>query len=331
MGDTAIAAPDPRQKVLITGGAGFIGAAAARALLQRGTPVVVLDQRAPVLLEKDDAIADAQFVAVDVLDPLGIARAMRNHAPARLIHAAAIVGAGISIDGPVRTVTTNVVGLANVLEAARMFGIGRTVFISSQSVYGPGHYEPVDEKHPTDPDSPYGMTKLAGEKLGNVYQSCFGLDFVSLRMAHIYGPARPGGLRGNYIQEMLEAAQTGVRFMMSKGGEQTKEPSHIADVAAAVCAALDVAPDRLGERVFNVGSGEVFTWNEIAAVIREMYPSARLELGPGFMEVRPGVREQMLGPLDCRRAERILGVSPRYRLRDGLSHFAQWLQHKRGH
>ena len=331
MPQTAVAAPDPRQKVLITGGAGFIGAAAARALLQRGTPVVVLDQRAPVIQESGDPIAGAQFVPVDVLDPLGIARAMRDHAPARLVHAAAIVGAGLSIDAPVRTVTTNIVGLVNVLEAARMFGIGRTVFISSQSVYGPGHYEPVDEKHPTDPDSPYGMTKLASEKLGNVYHSCFGLDFVSLRMAHVYGPGRPGGLRGNFIQEMLEAAQTGARFTMHRGGGQTKEPSHIADVAAAVCAALDVAPDRLDERVFNVGSGEVFTWKQIAAVIREMYPSAQLELGPGPIEVRPGVNEQVLGPLDCREAERILGVSVRYRLREGLSHFAQWLERKRGH
>jgi UDP-glucose 4-epimerase len=331
MPETAIASPDPRQKVLITGGAGFIGAAVARALLERGTSVVVLDQRAPVLQDHGDPIVGAQFVCVDVLDALGIARAMRDHAPARLVHTAAIVGAGLSIDAPVRTVTTNVVGLVNVLEAARMFGIGRTVFVSSQSVYGPGRYEPVDEKHPTDPDSPYGMTKLASEKLGNVYHSCFGLDFVSLRMAHIYGPGRPGGLRGNFIQEMLEAAQTGARFTMNRGGEQTKEPSHIADVAAAVCAALDVAPDRLEERVFNVGSGEVFTWNQIAAVIREMYPSAQLELGPGPIEVRSGVREQVLGPLDCRRAEQVLGVSTRYRLRDGLSQFAQWLERKRGH
>jgi UDP-glucose 4-epimerase len=328
---TSLTTPDSRQKVLVTGGAGFIGAAVARALLRRGTPVVLLDQRPPVLLEKGDPIGGATFIAVDVLDALGVARTFRDHAPARLVHAGAIVGAGLSIDAPVRTVMTNVVGLVNVLEAARMFGIRRTVFVSSQSVYGYGRYEPVDEKHPTDPDSPYGATKLASEKLGNVYHSCFGLDFISLRMSHIYGPGRPGGLRGNYIQDMLEAAQNGTRFVMPRGGEQTKEPSHIDDVVTAVCAALDVAPDRLEERVFNVGSGEVFTWNEIAAVIRQMYPSAQLELGPGPIEVRPGIREQWLGPLDCRRAERMLGVKARYRLRDGLSQFAQWLEQKRGY
>jgi UDP-glucose 4-epimerase len=83
--------------------------------------------------------------------------------------------------------------------------------------------------------------------------------------------------------------------------------------------------------VFNVGSGEVFTWNEIAAVIRKMYPSAQLELGPGPIEVRPGIREQVLGALDCRRAERMLGVKARYQLREGLGQFAQWLERKRGH
>ena len=140
---------------------------------------------------------------------------------------------------------------------------------------------------------------------------------------------RPGGLRGNYIQDMLEAAQTRTRFTMARGGDQTKEPSHIDDVATAVCAALDVAPDRLEERVFNVGSGEVFTWKEIAAVIRQMYPLADLELGPGPIEVRPGIREQVLGPLDCRRAEQMLGVKARYRLRDGLAQFARWLEQQR--
>ena len=116
MPQTAIAAPDPKQKVLITGGAGFIGAAVVRMLVQRGTPVVVLDHRAPVLQEAGDPIAGAQFVSADVLDPLGIARAMRDHETARLVHTAALVGAGLSIDAPVRTVTTNVVGLVNVLE-----------------------------------------------------------------------------------------------------------------------------------------------------------------------------------------------------------------------
>ena len=97
--------------------------------------------------------------------------------------------------------------LTNVLELVRSNGLGRIVQISSQSVYGPGKYEPVDEGHPTDPDSPYGVTKIASEKWGNVYASAFGVDFVALRMPHIYGPGRPAGLRGNVIQDMLEAAE----------------------------------------------------------------------------------------------------------------------------
>jgi UDP-glucose 4-epimerase len=235
-----------------------------------------------------------------------------------MVHSAAIVGAGLSIDAPAKTVATNVVGITNVLDAARKIGVGRTVFISSQSVYGPGQYEPVDEKHPTEPESPYGATKLACEKLGEAYRRCFGIDFVSLRMSHIYGPGRPGGLRGNTIQEMLEAALAHTTYVMKSGGDQTKEPSHIDDITAAVCAALEAPVELLTARGFNVGTGEVVTWKHIAAIVREIFPHASLEIGPGMTLIRPGIYEQMLGPLDITLAERVLGFKPRYRIRAGL-------------
>ena len=318
-------------KVLITGGGGFIGAAVARALLDRGTPVAIFDRVRPAPMWKGDPIGAAEFIAGDVLEPLSIVRAMQAAKPARMVHSAAIVGAGLSIDSPGPTVATNVMGLSNVLEAARMSDIGRTVFISSQSVYGQGRYQPVDEGHPTEPESPYGATKLASEKLGAVYQRCFGIDFVSLRMSHIYGPGRPGGARGNVIQEMLEAAQAGTRFSMASGGDQTKEPSHIDDISAAVCAALDAPPETLSARVFNVGSGEVLTWRQIAGVVQQLYPEAKMDLGDGNTLIRPGLYEQMLGPLDVSLAETVLGIKPRYRIREGLEQFAQWLARERSH
>jgi nucleoside-diphosphate-sugar epimerase len=319
------------MKTVITGGSGFIGAAVARQLLQRGEQVGLLDRSRPAAMWRGDPIESAQFIAGDVLDASDIATAINEFKPDRLVHSAAIVGAGLSIDSPLKTVTTNCVGITNVLEAARAAKIGRTVFISSQSVYGQGRYEPVDERHPTDPESPYGATKLASEKLGAVYQRCFGVDFVSLRMSHIYGPGRPSGLRGNVIQEMLEAALRRKPFVMKSGGDQTKEPSHIDDISAAVCAALDAPTERLTSRVFNVGSGEVLTWRQIADIVRELYPQAELDIGPGLAEVRPGLGEQMLGPLDVSLAARLLNFSPRYRIRDGLQHFASWLTQHQDH
>ena len=319
------------SRTLITGGGGFIGAAVARALLERGEKVAVIDRVRPSAMWEDDPIESVHFLAGDVLDPSSLERAIQACKPDRIVHSAAIVGAGLSIDDPAKTVTTNIVGITNALDAARKIGVRRTVFISSQSVYGQGQYEPVDEKHPTEPESPYGATKLASEKLGEVYRRCFGIDFVSLRMSHIYGPGRPGGLRGNVIQEMLEAALTNTTYVMKSGGDQTKEPSHIDDITAAVCAALDAPPEVLTARVFNVGSGEVVTWKQIAAIVCEMFPHARLEIGPGMTLIRPGIYEQMLGPLDVTLAERVLGFKPRYRIREGLQHFARWLADHQRH
>ena len=227
--------------VLITGGGGFIGAAVARALIRNSVPVVIFDQRPPMPLSADDPIQSAAVIVGDILDPFALLRAVEKHKVKRFLHTASIVGAGLSIDNPVRTLQVNMMGLTNVLEISRSLSLGRIIQISSQSVYGPGQYEPVDEKHPTDPDSPYGVTKLSGEKWGNVYASAFGVDFVALRMPHIYGPGRPAGLRGNVIQDMLEAAQTGKPFSMAAGGDQTKEPVYVEDIVAATLAALDSA------------------------------------------------------------------------------------------
>jgi len=312
--------------VLITGGSGFIGAAAARELISKNIPVVIYDKSQPTALSKDDLLQGASVAIGDILDPFALLRAVKEHKVGRFVHSASIVGAGLSIDNPVRTLEVNTMGLTNVLEIVRTLGLGRVVQISSQSVYGPGQYEPVDERHPTDPDSPYGVTKLAGEKWGNVYASVFGVDFVALRMPHIFGPGRPAGLRGNVIQDMLLAAQLGKPFRMESGGDQTKEPVYVKDIVAAIIAALEVPESALRGRVYNVATGEVFTWRKIAAAIQEIYPKASFDLGPGPIFVRPGVAEQKLGPLDISLARSVLGYEPRYRLPKALSDFAEWLE-----
>ncbi|MSO93342.1 MAG: NAD-dependent epimerase/dehydratase family protein [Rhodospirillales bacterium] len=318
-----------KDPVLITGGSGFIGAAVARALQNRGTPVTLFDQRPPTPFDETDAIASVPFAAGDILDSFSLVRAIQQSKAKRIVHGAAIVGAGISIDGPVRTVTTNVLGVTNVLEAARSLGLGRIVFMGSQSVYGPGRYAPVDEGHPTHPDSPYGVTKLASEALGNVYNSCYGVDFVSLRIPHVYGPGRPSGLRGNVIQDMLEAAQAGRPYRMTVGGDQTKDPTYVEDVTQAFLAALDVPAVKLRGRAYNVALGDVMTWRQVAGVVRELYPKADLQLGPGPVIVRPGVPEQPLGALDLKLAKEVLGYAPRYPIRGGIKHFAAWLEARR--
>src|SRR6516165_906903 len=129
-----------REPVLITGGSGFIGGAVARVLIARGVAVTVFDQKSPEALSASDPISRASFVPGDILDSFALVRALRAGNATRILHAAAIVGAGLSIDAPVQTIKTNLLGITNVLEAARSLRLGRVVLISSQSVYGPGQY-----------------------------------------------------------------------------------------------------------------------------------------------------------------------------------------------
>jgi UDP-glucose 4-epimerase len=148
-------------------------------------------------------------------------------------------------------------------------------------------------------------------------------------MPHIYGPGRPAGQRGNVIQEMLEAAQTGKTFTMSAGGDQTKEPVYVEDIVTGTVAVLSVPADRLVGRAYNLGTGEVFTWRQIAAAVQDIYPKADLQLGDGPITVRPRVLEQKLGPLDWSRAHTAFDYTPRYKLREGLAHFDAWLRSSR--
>jgi nucleoside-diphosphate-sugar epimerase len=318
------------EPVLVTGGSGFIGAAVARALIQRGTPAVLLDIEPPRAADANDPLAKAPFVAADVTDPFALARAAKEHAVRRLVHAAAIVGAGISMTKPAATVAANVEGAVNVLECWRTFGLGRVVFVGSQSVYGPGRYQPVDEDHPKEPDSPYGVSKLFAESLARNYRAIWGVDSVTLRLPHVYGPGRPAGLRGNVIQEMLEAAQGGRTFVMETGGDQRKEPVYVTDAVRALLAALDAPAAGLPFREINVGLGKVHTWREIAAAVGRLYPKAAFALGPGPKEVYPGVIEQPLGPLSLARAKAALGYEPLFPLEKGLRDFAEWLAARRG-
>jgi len=231
------------MKILVTGGAGFIGAHLVAAALAAGDEVVALDNmRRGVRAKLSD---EARLVEGDIRDRDTVALAMRG--VQRVYHLAAqsnVLGAVTDTD---YSFTSNVVGTYNVLVAARDAGVERVIFTSSREVYGEVEQLPVAEDRPMDPKNAYGASKVAGEVYCRTFQNTYGLDVSVLRLANVYG----SGDRDRVIPIWLDRARRGEDLEIY-GGAQVLDLVTVALVVAALRRAAEVS---LGGRVVNVGSG----------------------------------------------------------------------------
>ena len=231
------------MKILVTGGAGFIGAHLVAASVAAGDEVVVLDNLRRGVRAK--LSGDVRLIEGDIRDRDTVALAMRG--VGRVYHLAAqsnVLGAVTDTD---YSFTSNVVGTYNVLVAAREAGVERVIFTSSREVYGEVERLPVSEDRPMDPKNAYGASKVAGEVYCRTFQNTYGLDVSVLRLANVYG----AGDRDRVIPIWLDRARRGEDLELY-GGAQVLD---LVPVALVVAALRCTAEAPLGGRVVNVGSG----------------------------------------------------------------------------
>jgi UDP-glucose 4-epimerase len=314
------------ERILVIGGMGAIGIWVVRELIERGMFPVALDPRCD--LQFLSGLEDKfEYVAGDVTDLPRLIHVLREQQIGRIIHLAAILWQ--CEDNPPLGLAVNTGGTINVLEAARIAGIGRVAFTSAKAVYGQvagpfGHpeYRPLPEDHPKSPDSIYGATKLAAEHIGLHYARKFGVDFIAMRLATLYGPgrlARHGAVA--LMSEMVEKARFGHAMRIRQGWEQGDDLLYTRDVASAiVSAALAPAPT---DRIFNIGSGRPTTLGEFATVVRELFPGSDIEVGQGLDYWEMG--KQYYSVLDVSRAREQLGFTPKFSLKEGVLDYVRWL------
>jgi UDP-glucose 4-epimerase len=222
----------------------------------------------------------------------------------------------VRAEAPFEVCQWNVMGTVAVYEVARLFGLRRVVYCSSNAVYGHTGPGPVTEESPLHPLSVYGATKAAGELLGASYAVQFGLDVLALRLGHVFGPRRATQC---YVREMVRNALDGRPTIYPDGGTQASHLIYVKDAAAALVAALDArAPQH---RVFNVSLERTYTRREIAVVVAGFVPGARIDVGPGTW---PYVDQQ--AALDLTRTRTELGFAPAYTLESGLAEYVDWLR-----
>jgi len=301
------------MSVLVTGGTGFLGGHLCRALRDRGTPVVALDR--PGAADPGDGVT---YVPGDVTDGAALRDVMREHRVTRVVHAASIVGVAASAGDPGPALRVNILGAVAVFEAAAELGVARVVDISSEEYYGDFAEDPIREDAPSAPVSPYGISKAAVERMGGYYARTRGLPYAAVRLCWVYGPGFP---RARLPQPWLEDVRAGRASVLPQGGDQRIDFTYVDDAVRGVLAALDAG--HLAHAAYNVATGRGVTLTDLAAEIHTLWPSWHADIGPGPLELSPGVNAARKGALCIDRATTDLGYRPEVSLAEGLRRTAE--------
>ncbi|MFO7608157.1 MAG: NAD-dependent epimerase/dehydratase family protein [Candidatus Krumholzibacteriia bacterium] len=301
------------MKALVTGGAGFIGSNIVARLVADGHQVVVLDNLMSGFRGNLLPFPEVQFIQGDVRDQDAVLQAIAGCEV--VFHQAASVGNKRSIDHPLIDAEINVMGTVMVLEACRAAGVRKIVTASSAGIFGELVTLPIREDHPVEPDSPYGCTKLAKEKLCLVYAKLHGLEAVCLRYFNVYGPNQRFDAYGNVIPIFVFQALRGQELTIYGDGEQTRDFINVGDVVQANLKAADA---RGVSGAFNLGSASRITINRLAELIRGAGVPCTWSHGPE----RPGdVRDSLA---DISAAQRAFGFEPTIGMEEGLAEYVAW-------
>lgn len=305
------------MRVLITGGAGFIGSHLVEALLQAGAEVRVLDslrtghrENLAEALEGGGGRGRFTLIEGDITERKVVQDAMVG--ADYVLHHAALPSVQRSVEDPLSTDRINVGGTLNVLVAARDTGVKRVISASSSSVYGNTPQLPKLEDMAPNPHSPYAVSKLAGEAYCRAFTRVYGLETVSLRYFNVFGPRQdPNSPYAAVVPRFIEALVNGRAPLVYGDGTQSRDFSYIENIVRANLLALR-APGVSGE-VFNIACGEGVSLRDIWQLLAEIL---RRPVHPEFYPPRAGDIQHSRA--DISKAERMLGYRPVIRFREGL-------------
>jgi len=306
------------MKVLITGGAGFIGSNVADRLIEEKYEVVVVDN---LTTGKTENLNDkVKFLEYDIREK-GLIDIFKAEKPDYVIHNAAQLSVRISVDEPLFDAEVNVIGGLNVFNCSKETAVKKVIFASSGgTVYGEQEYFPADENHPLNPISPYGVAKLTSEKYLNYYHKNFGMQYIALRYANIYGPRQDpfgeAGIVAIFSEKMIE----GKSPVINGDGNQTRDYVFVGDVVEANIKAI-----RSGYTgCINIGTAAETTVNEIFQILKKLSKNNDIKENHGA--AKQG--EQFRSVLSFKKAKEILAWEPKISIGQGLEITYKWFQKK---
>jgi UDP-glucose 4-epimerase len=297
---------------LVTGGAGFIGSHICEELLRRGEPVVVLDNFATGKRENLRHVArDLRIIKGDLRDLVVVREAVRG--ADYVLHQGALPSVPRSVADPVTSHQVNTEGTLNVLVAARDAGVKRVVFASSSSVYGDTPVLPKREDMPSNPKSPYAVSKLTGEHYCRVFYEIYGLETVALRYFNVFGPRQdPDSQYAAVIAKFTRALLDGGEITVYGDGEQTRDFTYVANVVEANLLATG-APGAAG-KVFNIACGDQVSLNQVIRHLAEL-----TQRKPEVVYQPPRAGDVKHSRADIASASSILGYRVKVAFDEGLA------------
>ncbi len=304
-------------KTIVTGGAGFIGSALVRKLLETGAEVVVIDNLLTGFENNLSEIRDRiEFHRIDIRDANALGPVMRGADV--VFHLAAIPSVPRSIKDPVPSHQVNIDGTFNVFRAAADAKVRRVVYAASSSAYGDTETLPKTETMAPHPKSPYAVQKLLGEYYASVFHSCFGLETVSLRFFNVYGPRQdPSSPYSGVLSLFMKHLLAGTHPTIFGDGEQSRDFTYVDDVAA-LCIKASNAPQAAG-KMYNAGNGGRYTLNFIWDLLQKM---EGVKISAEYAPPREGdVRHSMA---DTASAKAELGHDPQFTIEEGLKRTLEW-------
>lgn len=302
------------DKVLVTGGAGFIGSHLVDRLMSEGFDVVVLDDFSSGRRENLSVhFGKPNFCLVegDVRDKADVKRALEGVDV--VFHLAAIVSVDFSVKDPLLVNEVNVGGTLNVLRESLKAGVKRFVYASSCAVYGEPVNLPVNEEHPARPMSPYGVSKIAAEYYCRVFCGVYGLESVCLRFFNVYGSRQVVGPYSGVIMKFIDRMKRGEEPIIYGDGEQTRDFVFVGDVVDACLRAMH-CKNCVGD-VVNVGSGVETSINRLAEVLIGVFDVR--DVKPVYAKARAGDIGRSYA--DLSKAEGLLGYKSKTSLKEGLA------------
>lgn len=299
----------------MTGGAGFIGSHVVDAFIKQGHEVVVIDNLSTG--RKDNINPRAKFIKMNIEDPK-VLQVFEDEKFDVVDHHAAQMDIRLSVADPIFDATNNILGTINLLQASVKTHVKKFIFISSGgAIYGEQDYFPADEKHPTRPLSPYGITKLTGEKYLYFYSNTYDLKFISLRYANIYGPRQNPKGEAGVVAIFSSKLLAGEEPVINGDGKQTRDYVFVADVVNANVKALN----HHHNDYINIGTGTETDVNALFHKINALCGGAGKEVhGPA----KPG--EQLRSVLNNNKAKELFDWKPQVSIDQGLAETVEFFK-----
>lgn len=291
------------RKVLITGGAGFIGSHVSDLLIERGYNVFVVDN----LSSGNDSNLNknAKFYNVDINSP-DLEKVFEENKFDYVFHLAAQPTVSFSVNNPAQDATENILGSINVLKFSKKYGAKKIIAVSTAAVYGVPQYLPVDEIHDTTCLSFYGVSKLTMEK----YVELFGIDYIIFRFANVYGPRQSAHGEAGVVAIFTDKMQNNEDITIHGDGEQTRDFVYVSDIAKVCLCAVE---NDVKNEVINVSTSKAISINQLFELMAKNYGYTKK---PSYTEARAGDIKHSI--LDNKKCIKLFGIAPETSIEDGL-------------